>query len=366
MDLPRAAMRVLVIAMLAACGPTANPAACTELAAGDLVISEVLADPTGADTGQEWFELYVAADHPLDLAGAEVVHARPDGSDAHAHHISALAVAPGQYVTLGDGDPAHLPPWLDYSYGADLGALYNSGGGHLALRCGDVVIDAADYDDVEQGHARELGASPPDAHANDDPASWCRASTTAYEAGDFGTPGEPSDCRPLPPGECLDGDAARPIRAPAPGALVISELMPNPAVEPAEEWFEVTNTGADPLDLNELALDRAGDARPPDAIHATACLPLAPGELAVFARSADPATNGMLPAVAATFSFAMPNSGGDVRVLAADGTTVLATATWTSSKNAVSMQLVPDACPGVTPYGDGANAGTPGAPNRCM
>ena len=360
------AVGLVVLALAAACGPAGGRATCAGVRPGELVITEVLADPVGPDAGREWIELYVAADHPLELAGLELDHARGDGSDPHAHVIDELAVAPGRYVTLGDADPAHLPPYLDDSYGADLGPLYNSGGGRLALRCGGALVDAAGYDDVEEGHARELGAGPPDAQANDDPASWCRADATAMGDGDFGTPGRPSDCTPVPPGTCLDAGTARPVRAPDAGALAITELMPNPKLEPAEEWFEVENVGGAAFDLNELALDRAGDARAPDPIHATACRPLAPGAFALFARSADAADNGGLPDVDATFSFAMPNAGGDVRVLAADGATVLAAASWSSSRDGVSLQLVPDACPGATPYGDRTNLGTPKEANRCM
>ena len=140
--------------------------------------------------------------------------------------------------------------------------------------------------------------------------------------------------------------------------------MPNPKIEPVAEWFEIANIGAEPFDLNELALDRAGDSRAPELIESAACKSLAPGAFALFARSADPAANAMLPAVDATFGFALVNSNGDVRVL--DGTTVLSAVTWTSSSDGVSMQLVPTPCPAVTPYGDGTNKGTPKAANACM
>jgi hypothetical protein len=166
---------------------------------------------------------------------------------------------------------------------------------------------------------------------------------------------------------------SRPIVPPAIGALVISEIMPNPKVEPTEEWFEITNTSATAFDLNELGLDRVSDTRDPDVISSPVCKSVAPGGYALFAHSSDPASNGMLPAVDATFGFTMVNTAGDVRVLA--GATVLDAVTWKTSTDGVSAQLDPtkldetsndspaNFCRGTMPYGDGANLGTPRAAN---
>ena len=537
-------MRSVLALALAACGPSAAATHCkAALAPGQLVITEVFADAVGGDAGQQWFEIYNATDQPLDLAGLELVSSRPDGSSVHVHHVAGLTVAPRRYATLGDVPPDQLAPWTDYGYGDDLGDLFNTGGGALALRCDATVIDAAGYGDVRAGHARELGEGTLDAVGNDDASRWCDATATEFAPGEYGTPGEPADCTPPgqctdagvvraavlpdpgqlvitevmasparapdavgewielvaladvdlnglaidrasdtappepidppqclhvaagsyailarsadaavngelpppiatfdlalptagdvrllagstvidaitwphassgaalqldpsatdaqsnddpanfcdattpyglgdlgtpaapnlacaaapPPGTCDDGGAPRAIVKPAPGQLAISEIMPNPVVEPAEEWFEITNTGTAAFDLNELGLDRAGDTRAPDIIHAADCKSVPPGGFALFARSADPSDNGGLPQVDATFGFAMVNRGGDVRVL--DGDTVLDAVTWSTSSDGASQQLVPIACAGATPYGDGSNRGTPRAANACM
>ena len=108
-------------------------------------------------------------------------------------------------------------------------------------------------------------------------------------------------------------------------------------------------------------------------IQSPACLPVAPGAFALFARSKDPALNGMLPPVDATFSFNLVDTGGAVEVR--DGTTVLDAITWPSVTSGVSKQLDPDKqtsagnddplsfCPGTTGYGDMTNKGTPKAAN---
>ncbi|HTR51217.1 MAG TPA: lamin tail domain-containing protein [Kofleriaceae bacterium] len=360
-------MRAWLAIVLSACAadPAPAPAACRDaLAPGDLVVTEVMANPVGADPGHEWFEIYNASERALDLAGLAITHSRPDGSTAKVHRITELALAPARYAALGDVEVDQLPPYLDYGYGADLGELYDSGGGKLVLGCGTTAIAAASYDDVVEGHSRELGIGLLDAQASADPASWCECERAQLPTGDFGTPGAASDCVPLAAGQCADGDHARAIRAPAPGALAISEVMPDPAVEPYEDWFEIENVGGDAFDLNGLGLDRVADARPPDVIAQAACAPVAPGAFALFARSADGATNGMLPAVDATFGFSLVIDDGDVRVV--EGDTVLASATWPTASRGVSLQLVPTACPGAAPYGDRANLGTPRAPNRCQ
>jgi hypothetical protein len=553
--------------VVAACGPSGDKACKDKIVPGDLVITEVFADfkapagGSGGDTGKEWFEIYNAADHPIELSGLTITHSRRDGSKANSHTMTDVTIDVGQYLTLGNSTPDLLPPYVHYGYSNDLGDFFNTDGGKLALDCGGTEIDSATYDNVKAGHSRQLtAAQPPDYTLNDDPANWCDGDLTEFDAGNFGTPGQDNDCTPVlqgmcndggtmratvtpmpgdlvitevmpsptkvsdttgewfeakaihdvdlngvgldragdtakpdvitstdcihvaaggyalfakstdttmngglpapiagtfkfsiisgsatapgdvqivvgttvidaitwttstngkalqldpdltdpisnddpanfcdatmpygagdlgtpaadngqctalpPPGECLDNGAPRPIVKPTAGQLVITEVMANPKVEPAQEWFEITNTGAAAFDLNELGLDRAGDTRDPDVIHAADCKSVAPGGFALFARSADPATNGMLPPPDATFGFSLVNSAGDVQVL--DGTTVLDAVTYATTTDGVALQLDPDHfttadndvaanfCAATAPYGDMTNQGTPGAAN---
>lgn len=129
------------------------------------------------------------------------------------------------------------------------------------------------------------------------------------------------------------------------------------------EWFEVTNVGSAAFDLNELGLARPGLTA--NVISSTTCKSLAPSQFALFARSADPAVNGMLPMVDATFSFSLVDSNGSVEVR--DSATVLDTITWTSVSSGVSStvdnDIVANFCNGTLSYGDLTNSGTPGAGN---
>jgi hypothetical protein len=376
-------------AMLAGCAPsTPSPDGCrTALLPGDLVITEVFADykaapgSTGVDTGKEWFEIYNASVHPIDLAGLTVTHSRPDGSRPNTHSVRGGTIAAGQYFTLGSAAPGMVPAYIDYGYGTDLGDLSNTTGGKLALSCGGQDIDAAIYGDVTEGHSRELtGAQRPDYTINDDPGSWCQANDTEFEAGNFGTPGSASDCRPVGGGQCNDGGTMRRAVAPGPGDLVITEVMPSPTrvSDSAGEWFEARVMND--VDLNGLGVSRIGGT--PDVITGADCLRVRAGSYVVFARSANPAQNGGIAAsaIAGTFRFNLvagsAASPGDVAIVA--GTTVVDTVTWTRSTTGASLQLDPDLvdpiandtesnfCDATMPYGPAGPApdrGTPGGAN---
>lgn len=369
-------MRLCVLCLIAcatACGPAVERVPCTDqsITEGDLVITEVFPSATGMDPGKEWFEIYNASDRAVELEGLTLVH----GDKLHA--MTEVVIAPGQFFTLGDTDNSKTLPYVDYGYGDDLGDLAGSGG-ELKLECGSKVIDQASYADVVAGHSRELTAGqPPDASINDDPVeSWCQGNATEFAAGNFGTPGQDNDCIPLVVGECDDEGTARGVMPPVAGDVVITEVMASPTKVPdaSGEWFELTAL-AD-VDLNGVGLDRGGDAATPEVIDTTTCFHVRAGGHVVFARSDDSATNGMLPRVDGTFSFALvsgtASAPGDLKVVL--GTEVLDEIRWTSSPNGASISLDPtrtdtianddpsNSCAGVRGYGLG-DLGTPGEDN---
>jgi len=376
-----------MVVAIAACGPSMPPPddCRIPLLPGDLVITEVFADykaaagSTGVDTGKEWFEIYNASGEPIDLAGLMITHSRVDGSRPNTHTLRPATAAVRQFFTLGSAAPGAVPAYIDYGYGTDLGDLSNSDGGKLTLSCGDREIDSAIYGDVKQGHSRELtGAQPPDYTRNDDPSSWCQANDAEFETGNFGTPGaDNAPCEMLPGrGMCDDGTTVRPIVAPVPGQLVISEVLANPAniagaTDATREWFEVASAGP-AFDLNDLLVGRIGAAGAP--VQSARCITVPALGFAVFARSADPGENGGLPQVQATFRFGLVDTSGDIQIAA--GTTVLDAVRWTSVTSGVASQLDPryltpadndvaaSFCAATAAYGDQTSLGTPGAANR--
>src|SRR5438874_704611 len=117
----RSLVLVLVLVLCASCAAEQTPPCA--LAPGELVITEVMANPSGPDAGREWLEVY--ADHAVELAGLTIAHGRADGSGAVAtHRMAALAVAAGAYAVLGSASPDRLPAYVDYGYGGDLGELF--------------------------------------------------------------------------------------------------------------------------------------------------------------------------------------------------------------------------------------------------
>jgi Lamin Tail Domain len=375
-------------ALAAACGPTTptSDGCQVTLLPGDLVITEVFADyqavagAAGTDTGKEWFEVYNARGQPIDLAGLTITHSRIGGAKSTTHTVGQGVIAPGQFFTLGNAAQDLVPAYIDYGYGADLGDLFNTDGGTLALACSDREIDRADYGAVKQGHARELtGAVVPEYTLNDDPASWCQANATEFEAGNFGTPGSDNDCRPIVTGQCNDGGTLRDAVAPGPGDLVITEVMPSPTKvgDTTGEWFEA-KVRSD-VDLNGVGLDRIGDSSlKPDLITSPDCVHARAGSYVVFARTNVPATDGGIAATAifGTFRFSMiagtSTAPGDVAIVA--GTTVVDAVTWTRSTAGKALQLDPDLvdpsandtesnfCDATATYGLG-DLGSPGAAN---
>ncbi|HVZ71890.1 MAG TPA: lamin tail domain-containing protein [Polyangia bacterium] len=169
--------------------------------AGDVVIDELLIDPTGNDLGHEWIEVVNVTNETLDLSA---LHVSDDSSDVA---VETGPLAPGARLVLGQSiDRAHngdAP--VDVAYGTRLSL--NNGADHVALcagACADgVTLDAFSwtmaFGDAFVGHAIVVE------HA---PARTCAAATPYGAGGNFGTPGAPN-----PP--CVVIDASAELQSPA-------------------------------------------------------------------------------------------------------------------------------------------------------
>lgn len=248
----------LAAPLLGGCGDDGGNTCPAGLTPGQLVITELLADPEGSDAdGVEWFEIYNAGNTPVSLQGVGLEVSKLDGSDGEGHRVQdAVTIAPGAYMTFGRVDDALKPSHIDYGFGTDL--TFSNETGRVRVVCGSVVVDETDYEAIESGYARSLDGKydPPDADANDDPAAWCLAADAdAYSETEFGTPGAANPVCPLPQpacGQCYDNGELRDVVAPTPGQLVITEVMANARTADAiGEWFEV-QVADGPVDLNCL------------------------------------------------------------------------------------------------------------------
>lgn len=358
-----------------------NVAGCdADLASGDLVITEVMADPAGADDGREWFEVYNAGTSPRNLKGAVLAYSKVDGDGVKAHTINVdLEIAPGQYMTFGDVLPEAAPASIDYGYANDLGSMGNTSG-RLQVVCGDVLVDQVVYTEVKQAKTRSLtGALTPDALLNDDQNNWCLA-PDLYDpvTKEYGTPQAENPACPKPPppeGQCWDGDVLRPVASPAAGDLVINEFHANPMVvdDGDGEWLEITAMKA--VDLNGLNLGKAplDILQTLDAEDYPDCQVVTAGQHIVFARNLESDQNGGIPTVDYELGFSLNNSGSGLFLANPEGELVDAI-TYTSTSDGAASSLDPAFatadgnddpngwCPAVDAYGQG-DRGTPGTGN---
>ena len=353
--------------------PTDEAAACSAaLAAGDLTITEVMANPSGSDTGKEWFEVRNNRATALDLTGLEIVAEKDDSTGPMTHTVVRQTIAANAYLVFGGAAPMPVPDYVDYDYGGDLGSLRNESG-QLVLKCGTVVVAVATYAHTTEGAS--LGF---------DGSDWCDAKVT-FSSGDRGSPGAANEpcVATVPAGRCMDGDVVRDVRAPGPGDVVITEILANPTgSDSGKEWFEVL-VRAD-VDLNGLGLG----TQPPavlETLTGPACLAVAAGSYLVFAHNDGSTDDGGLPREDFHFGFDLVNAGrglflgrGDAVDAAVDVDVVIVDAvTYATTSEGVARSLDAEHldaaandddaswCAASSAYGAG-DRGTPGAANpRC-
>ena len=380
----------------------------TAPAAATLVISELMKDPDAvSDDFGEWFELTnIGPD--VDLNGLEVQDADGNGFVV----AGALAMASGtQRVFAVSADAAAnggVTP--DYVYDvADL-KLSNEGGS-ITLILGGRAVDTVAWDSLPavKGHAIALDPDALDPERNDLAESWCAAGSP-YGDGDFGTPGTANEsCSGAPPdadgdgvtdaddcdpgdgdvyagadeqadGKDNDCDGWTDERAPAPGDLVITEIMddPDPTDDDDGEWFEILNVSRDTLELTGVTFsDESGEMFAIEA-PAEVSMVLEPEDILLFGASDNTSKNGgFVPDYLFDTSVFHLSNDTDEILLEVDGVLIDAVAYdndfphekgKSRSVDPIGMSSTrnDDAdywCEGDGDYGTDENQGTPGTPN---
>jgi hypothetical protein len=158
------------------------PPSVDDLLPGELVINEIMANPSGDDAGKEWFEVWVARDTAVDLRGLIL---RDLGGDSFVV-TSNLLVEPGQFVVFGERGDA----WVDYVWSAfTLGNATDA----ICLEAPAGDIDCVTWDNGVRfpdpvGASMSLDPSHLDATENDEGVFWCEG-VDAYFGSDLGSPG---------------------------------------------------------------------------------------------------------------------------------------------------------------------------------
>lgn len=156
---------------------------------GDLVITEILQNPSGTDTGKEWFEVFNVSQETFDLKGLTVSDMAQDQFTVE----TSLVVAPGESVVFGPNGNAATNGGvaIDYIYS---GFTLANGDDEIRLTWGETTVDEVAYDGGPNfpnpdGTSMQLAPESISAAANDDGSAWCEGKVP-FGDGDFGTPGE--------------------------------------------------------------------------------------------------------------------------------------------------------------------------------
>ncbi len=180
--------------------PDAAPSA--GLAEGDLLVSEVMFNPSGTEPATEWLEIHNTTAAPISLTGLTL---KDGATPVHTHTIGAGVVVPaGGYVVLANDKAATIAAGVPaasvvygYGGGADAISLGNSANGAIALYLGAKEIargryGALGFGGVANGTSVQLKTLT--YAASGQSSGWC-VSQNAWAAGtDKGTPGAAADC----------------------------------------------------------------------------------------------------------------------------------------------------------------------------
>ena len=396
-------------------GKTCLEGACadTPVPAG-VRLNEVYYDPAGVDS-----DTFVELSGPAGtaLSGFTLVAINgADGADGTPLALTGNVAADGLYLLMND---AASDAWKALADQVSPGVDLPQGPDSLQLRFGAQVIDALAWGTFAGGdfpagegapakdvHGVSLGRFPDGADTNANAVDFTPQQPTpgSPNAGpdlcydvtcDTPTPAACHDADTLrvwtAPGTCADGACSYPDFTDVPcaqgcevdhckgqvpkaaGDVLITEVMAHACgVSPDPgEWFEVTNPGAQPLDLAGCVL---ADASPPGA-PVTQSVVVPAGGRVVFAVSGDPAANFGLVAPVVYTGFALSNQGEPLSITC--GGVLIDRVSWTANMvhEGVALQLSSDQlsatanddagawCEATVNYGVAGKKGTPGLPN---
>ena len=179
-----------------------NETAIDNVAAGDLIITEIMNNPVSVDDELgEWFEIHNKTSAAIDLQGLVV---SDEGSDTFTIS-SAVVIQPNGYAVVGSNSDTATNGGItvDYVFAHGTDMQLANGGDELILSNAGGVLDEVAWDGGPDfpdagGYAMNLDPNSYDATANDDGSNWCYG-TNPLASGDKGTPGTSnSACLPPP------------------------------------------------------------------------------------------------------------------------------------------------------------------------
>ena len=177
---------------------------------GDIIITEIFNDASGADDDKEWFEVYNTSGSDIDINGWTISDL---GSDDHTiNNGGPLMVTSNAYLVLGQStnmaDNGGIT--VDYAYS---GIALGNGDDELVLTCDPmgaaIGIDTVQYDGGpnfpnNSGSSISLNPSNLNFMDNDLGSNWCEGTSPFGTNGDLGTPSLVNDACPTPPELSID------------------------------------------------------------------------------------------------------------------------------------------------------------------
>ncbi|MBU6162307.1 MAG: lamin tail domain-containing protein, partial [Myxococcales bacterium] len=277
----------------------------------DLVITEYMSNPSGADSGKEWFEVQNVSGRDLYLGGLNVYDAAAaSGATGDTFVVSAdPLLASGEFIVFEQvTGAAGVTPATTWDWGGATAFELTNTTDAIVLSWRGVEIDriawtnAAPAWPAREGYSVQLNRGDT-ALNNTEVASWCVTPAAAYDTTNRGTPGTTNPACEVPAD----------LTVYAPGSLIITEIMRDPFAIPDSngEWFEVYNASGIPLNLSGLRF-RDNDS---DSFTVSRSIVVAPGEYAVFANSAG-ALGGALEPTFVYSSMSLGNSADELVILA--------------------------------------------------
>jgi hypothetical protein len=173
----------------------------TKAGPGDVVISEIMYDPSGTEPDEEWVEIYNTTSSPKLLGGLTL---EDNGGRSATIAASANVQVPAKgYVVLVNSRSAAASLGIPgassaYEYFSTTGPLLaNSASASIALTSGssnlsEIVFGGCNFS-LPTGGGASIQLKTLTVAASTSKASWCIA-TTAWSSGDKGTPGKANNC----------------------------------------------------------------------------------------------------------------------------------------------------------------------------
>ena len=169
----------------------------SDLNAGDLVITEIMASPdldtsgnACSDDDGEYIEIYNTRFETVDLRDLFIQDANDITNGTGTTVDSKALLAPGNYaVGIHSGSNNCYGLTSSFEFGFNL----NNTGDLVTLSYGQTEIDTVDFStwSITEGASLELSVSNISATDNDDATNWCDAtSSIGGGSGDLGTPGD--------------------------------------------------------------------------------------------------------------------------------------------------------------------------------